>query len=358
MGKSRFIELMAKSMGKTATEEELAELNVFLEQFPEHKRMHQVTDALKGNAGQPETVKQKDISKKLEELWYKIKSTDTNPATLTKTAKIKPLFKWQWAAAILILGVAGGLFYVRKLQSDALAASRIMHKIHVPYGATQKLIMPDGTKVVLNAGSTFTYPETFSKNTRDVNLDGEGFFEVTHNAKKPFLVHTSKLIVKVLGTVFNVKAYNDDKTIETTLLKGKVQVELKDKPEKTIILLPNEKLMVANNLLPAKMQAGGKNVAKIEYQVTELPEVKPEDIKETAWLDNRVVFTNEPFEDVAKQIERKYNVQVVFDDQSLKTEQISGLLDKESLQQAMQIIEMTTPFKFRIEENVLYLTKK
>jgi ferric-dicitrate binding protein FerR (iron transport regulator) len=202
------------------------------------------------------------------------------------------------------------------------------------------------------------YPETFSKNTRDVNLDGEGFFEVAHNAKKPFLVHTSKLTIKVLGTIFNVKAYNDDKTIETTLLKGKVQVELKDKPEKTIILLPNEKLMVANNLLPAKTQTGGKNVAKIEYQVTELPEVKPEDVKETAWLDNRVLFTNEPFEDVAKQIERKYNVQVVFEDQVLKAEQISGLLDKESLQQAMQIIEMTTPFKFRIEGKVLYLAKK
>ena len=339
-------------MGKTATNEELAELNVFLEQFPEYKRMHQVTGALKGNTAEPETFKQKDISEKLEELWYKIKSADVHPVTLSDTAKIKPLLKWQWAAAaILILGVAGGLFYTRKLQSDALAASHIMHKIHVPYGATQKLVMPDGTKVVLNAGSTFSYPETFAKSTRDVNLTGEAFFEVTHNAKKPFLVHTDKLIVKVLGTVFNVKAYNDDKTIETTLLKGKVQVELKNIPEKTIILLPNEKLMVANNLAQTKATAGGK----MEYQVTSLSAVKPGDIKETAWLDNRMLFTNEPFEDVAKQIERKYDVQVVFENQALKAEQISGLLDKESLQQAMQIIEMTTPFKFRIEGKVLYL---
>jgi transmembrane sensor len=360
MGKSRFIELMAKSMGKTATANELTELEVFLKKFPEYKRMHQVTDALKGDAEQPNVVKPKDLRKKLEELWYKIKSSNEGSIVLNETDRIKPLFNWRWAAAaILILGVTSVVFYSRKLQYNDQGANLVMHKIHVPYGTTQKLVMPDGTKVMLNAGSTFTYPETFSKNTRDVNLNGEGFFEVTHNAKKPFLVHTNKLTVKVLGTVFNVKAYNNDKTIETTLLKGKVQVELKNNPDKIIILLPNEKLMVANNQPQTPFtNAGNTNFAQIEYQVTRLPLIKPTEIKETAWLDNRILFTNEMFEDVAKQIERKYNVQIVFEDPALKTEQISGLLDKESLQDAMQIIEMTTPFKFRMEGKVVYLTQK
>lgn len=352
---------MAKSMGKTASEEELAELKVFLDQFPEYKKMHQVTDAFTGDVKQTGNVtRQKDISEKLEDLWYKIKNSNESHSGDIETDKIKRLFNWQWAAAaILILGVACGLFYIRKLQYNNLASSLVMHKIYVPYGATRKLVMPDGTKVVLNAGSTFTYPETFSKNTRDVSLNGEGFFEVTKNAKKPFLVHTNKLTVKVLGTVFNVKAYNDDKTTETTLLRGKVQVELKNNPEKTIILLPNEKLMVANNLPAAHAtSATAHSEAKMEYQVTTLAEVKPTEIKETAWLDNRILFTNELFEDVAKQIERKYNVQVVFEDQALKTEQISGLLDKESLQNAMQIIEMTTPFKYRMDGKVVYLTQK
>jgi transmembrane sensor len=360
MGKSRFIELMAKSMGKTATANELTELEVFLEKFPEYKRMHQVTDALKGDAGQPHVVKQKDLRKKLEELWDKIKSSNEGSIALKETDRIKPLFNWRWAAAaILILGIAGGVFYSVKSGYSDQSANLVMHEVHVPYGTTKKLIMPDGTKVMLNAGSTFTYPETFSKSTRDVNLNGEGFFEVTHNAKKPFLVHTSKLTIKVLGTVFNVKAYNNDKTTETTLLKGKVQVDLKNNPEKTIILLPNEKLMVTNN--PPQKQvtkAGNINVGKIEYQVTTLPMVKPTEIKETAWLDNKILFTNEMFEDVAKQIERKYNVQIVFEDPALKTEQISGLLDKESLKNAMQIIEMTTPFKFRMDGKVVYLAQK
>jgi ferric-dicitrate binding protein FerR (iron transport regulator) len=266
------------------------------------------------------------------------------------------MFRWQWvAAAVLVFAVAGGLLYKRGVQGDNSIAEIVIHEIHVPYGKTQKLKLPDGTQVMLNAGSTFSYPEAFEKNTRDVSLTGEGFFEVTKNAKKPFLVHTAKLTVKVLGTVFNVKAYNNDKTVETTLLKGKVQVELKNNPEKKIILLPNEKLIVINNREPKSVKP---KESKIEYQVTELPDVKPEEIKETAWVDNRILFTNEVFEDVAAQIERKYNVQVVFEDQKLRTEQISGLLDKESLQEALGIIEMTTPFKFRVDGQTVYLSKK
>ena len=191
-------------MGKTATEAELAELEMFFKQFPEYKRMHQVTDTLRGNAGQLNETKQKDISEKLEELWYKIKSSNESPVIYIETEQPKPAFRWQWAAAAnLILGIAGSLLYNSKFKQDE-AARLVMHTIHIPYGTTQKLVMPDGTKVTLNAGSEFTYPETFSKSTREVSLNGEGFFEVTKNPKKPFLVHTKKLTVKVLGTVFNV----------------------------------------------------------------------------------------------------------------------------------------------------------
>jgi ferric-dicitrate binding protein FerR (iron transport regulator) len=360
MGKSRFIELMAKSMGKIATAEELAELNTFFEQFPESKKLHQVTAALKGDVKQTDVIKQKDISTKLEELWYKIKSSDESPGTFNSKNKLRSLFHWRWAAAaVLVLGVAGGILYMKKFQKADGTAKLAMHEVHVPYGATQKLIMPDGTKVMLNAGSTLIYPETFSKETREVSLNGEGFFEVTHNAKKPFLVHTNKLTVKVLGTVFNIKAYNNDRNTETTLLKGKVQVELENNPEKNIVLLPNEKLLVANTQSSNRTQAAGNlKEAKIEYQVINLPVVNANEIKETAWLDNRILFTNELFEDVAKQIERKYNVQVIFENEALKNEQISGLLDKESLQDALQIIEVTTPFSYRIDGKAVYLSKK
>lgn len=344
---------MAKSMGECASAEELAELDMFLEQFPNYKKTYEVTNALKGSGAQPAEAKPEDINGNLEEIWNRIKSSNENMEVDTK---VRPMFRWQWvAAAVLVLVTTGVLFYNRAAQQDTLTAENILHEIHVPYGKTEKLKLPDGTQVTLNAGSTFSYPEAFEKNTRDVSLTGEGFFEVTKNARRPFLVHTARLVVKVLGTVFNVKAYNNDKTVETTLLKGKVQVELKNNPEKKIILLPNEKLIVVNNREP---KSAKPKESKIEYQVTELPDVRPDEVKETAWVDNRILFTNEMFEDVAAQIERKYNVQVVFEDQALRTEQISGLLDKESLQEALGIIEMTTPFKFRVDGKTVFLAKK
>lgn len=358
MGKSRFIELMAKSIGKTATEKELEELEVFLDQFPEYRKMQKVTDALKSDLKQPDpATKQKDLSERIEELWYKIKNSNEGPVSFAEKNNVRSLIYWRWAAAaILILTISSVFFYTGRQQPINRLAKAIVHHIYVPYGKTMGIVLPDGTKVKLNAGSTLSYPEVFSSANREVKLEGEGFFEVTKNAKKPFLVHTSALTIKVLGTVFNVKAYRNDKNIETTLLRGKVQVELKDKPEKNIILLPNEKLIVDNNLSGTlNTPAAQAKEAKIEYQVTALPQVKAEDIKETAWLVNRIVFTNESFEEVAKQIERKYNVQMIFEDQSLKNEQISGVLENESLERALQIIQMTTPFKFRIDGRAVYL---
>ena len=360
MGKSRFIELMAKSIGKTATEKELAELEVFLDQFPEYRKMQKVTDALKSDLKQPDPVaKQKDLNEGIEKLWYKIKNSGEVPLALEKN-NIRTLTYWRWvAAAVLILTISSVFFYTRRQLPVNQLAKVVIRHIYVPFGKTTGIVLPDGTKVKLNAGSTFSYPETFSKATREVNLEGEGFFEVIKNAKKPFLVHTNTITVKVLGTVFNVKAYRNDKNIETTLLSGRVQVELKNKPEKNIILLPNEKLIVANNLSgTTNVPLANAREAKIEYQVTALPNIKAQDIKETAWLDNRIIFTNESFEEIAKQIERKYNVQMIFDDQSLKNEQISGVLENESLEQALQLIKMTTPFKFRVDGRTIYLTQK
>ena len=349
---------MAKRIGKTATEKELEELEGFLDKFPEYRKMQQVTDALKSDLKQPDTaVKQNDLNQGIEELWYKIKSSGEAPAAVEKN-NVRSLTYWRWvAAAILILTASSLFFYTRRQPPVNQLVKVVIRHIYVPYGKTTGLVLPDGTKVRLNSGSTFSYPETFSKTIREVNLEGEGFFEVTKNAKKPFLVHTNTFTVKVLGTVFNVKAYRNDKNIETTLLSGRVQVELKNKPEKNIILLPNEKLIVANNLPgTANTPVVNAREAKIEYQVTTLPQIKAEDIKETAWLDNRIVFTNESFEDIAKQIERKYNVQMIFDDQSLKNEQISGILENESLEQALLFIKMTTPFKFRVDGRNVYLT--
>ena len=284
-----------------------------------------------------------------DEAWKSVEQRIFASQQPVKVKRLKPL-KWMSIAATLLLlaGLSWFSFNYYQQNLPIVFANRLDTK--------QQLLLPDGSKVWLNSGSQISYKKGLNTlKLREVDLKGEGFFEVTKNSKRPFLVHTARLVVKVLGTVFNVKAYNNDKTVETTLLKGKVQVELKNNPEKKIILLPNEKLIVVNNREPKSVKS---KEGKIEYQVTELPDVKPDEVKETAWVDNRILFTNEMFEDVAAQIERKYNVQVVFEDRALRTEQISGLLDKETLKEALGIIELTTPFNFRVDGQTVYLSKK
>lgn len=350
MGKSRFIELMAKSIGKIATEEELKELEEFFILFPDYRNTQNFTNSLETRVKEPDAlVEEKPLSERLEVLWQTINDASETPAVATGKNKIRSLIYWKWTAAAAILaGVLTSVFFYR---TDGYGKN--MHRIYVPYGKTKELVLSDGTKIKLNSGSIFIYPEEFSKTSREVSLTGEGFFEVSKNPKRPFLVHTNRLTVKVLGTIFNVKAYDDDKNIETTLLRGKVQIELNDQPEKKVILLPNEKIIVANQL-PSGQQTGNSG----GYELKTLPDIKAQDFKETAWISNRMVFTNESFDDVSKQIERKYNVQMIFEDPALMSEQISGVLEKESLENALQIIKMTTPFKFRVAGRLIYISHK
>jgi len=359
MGKTRFIELMAKSIGKSATKDELEELQVFLDQNPEYKTTYNVANALKMKTKHSVNFfEDRDLNAGLSKLWDNIDGREAvNPDMETIVIDIPQKNGvngyriWTAAAAVLFACLTVFYFYFTKSnRSDYVA----MNSISVPFGKTREILLPDGTKVRLNAGSTITWPQSFAKDKREVMLKGEGFFEVIKNPKKPFLVVTEELTVKVLGTIFNVKAYSDDKNTETTLLKGKVQVQLKDRPEKTIILLPNEKLVVMNAAnMPEDMV--DKKQARIEYQLKRLPNLKQQDMLETAWLSNKLVFINENFEAVAKQMERKYNVQMVFDDPVLKREQLSGALEKESLESALGIIKLTTPFRFKAEGRVIHL---
>jgi transmembrane sensor len=353
MEKSRFIELLAKSIGKSATKEELVELEAFMKEFPEYKSTEALAKALSLKTDRPgKLYQERDLTNGLSNIWHRIGEAESAQISIRKTKR--PYRIWTTAAAILIACLTFVHFYAAERaikEADTVA----MNKIYVPFGKTRRITLPDGTKVKLNSGSTITWPQSFARDVRKITLTGEAFFEVTKNKKRPFLVVTEQQTVMVLGTVFNVKAYQDDRNTETTLLRGKVQVMLKDRPEKNIILLPNEKLIVMNES-PMEEGSPNKKEATTEYQLKKLPNIRTENIKETAWLNNRLVFINENFAAVAKQIERKYNVQLVFDDQALKNEQLSGVLEKESLENALEIIKMTTPLKFWVNGRIIHLS--
>lgn len=344
MMESRFIELMAKNMGKSSTPEEIKELEEFFIHFPEYRKMQNFTDALTTEEKQSDTLIREDLDKNLDKIWKEIKSEELIVAPIEE-AKIRPWAFLKWVAAVLLMGILAAVFFLvqKPDPSDRFAVSE-MQNIYVPFGKIRELQLPDGTRVKLNAGSTFIYPKIFSTKNRLVTLKGEGFFEVAKDANRPFLVHTDKVMIKVLGTAFNVKAYSTDKKIETTLLSGKIQVVLNDKPEKNIVMRPNEKLTLIN-----------KNAAT-EYQLEALPDLQKDEVAEIAWLSNKLVFTNECFDEVSKQIERRFDVKIVFENEALKKERISGVFKDESLEQALSFIKMTTSFKYRRDGGVIFLS--
>jgi ferric-dicitrate binding protein FerR (iron transport regulator) len=269
-------------------------------------------------------------------------------------------------AACLVVLVAA--YYFLRQGTSHPAGSR--HEIVVENGAKKHLILPDGTSVWLNAGSTLSYDGGFGKVNRDVWLEGEAYFKVVDDASAPFRVKTHDVTIKVLGTTFNVKAYSGDPDIQTTLISGKVQVLLNDDPEKKILLSPHEKLTVMSDKHSlVKTSLDGKKAARklpviptanaLKYQVQVLP-LNPVDstyFTETAWVNNQLAFVYQPFEEVAKKMERRYNVHIFFRDTSLKNVVMSGVFDKENISQALQVLRLITRFDYKIEGDSIYLYK-
>jgi len=277
------------------------------------------------------------------------------------------------AAAVLIISVL--LLYPawnRKQVRLTEQTDSNKNEIFTKKGSKTNIRLPDGTQVWLNADSKITYPDNFRGATREVQLTGEAFFDVVPSTslrtgqKRPFVIHTRTVDIKVLGTAFNVRSYPDEKKTETALIRGLVEVTLVDRPDKKIILHPNEKLSVDNAMLTSNsMQEPSHNP---ELPVAGLPGIILEKITllsadssamATAWVNNKLVFDNEPFEQVAFKIERWYNVNMVITDEALKSLRFSAVFEKESLQEVMEALRMTTGrFAYRINNEQVTVYSK
>jgi len=341
----RVIELMAKKMGKIASPEELEELEELLSTHSDYSYLAEVVTSLKGNVEHVE----KDVPE--------VELADSGWAHLAKRMNEKPgrVFwmrrVWVAAAAMIIVLAGAGAGYYRWGHQGGVA--EVKKSLQVGYGGKSMLVLADGTKVWLNAGSRLVYPAVFAGKTREVQLEGEAFFDVAQQVHQPFFVHTGKITVRVLGTTFDVKAYRDDAQVSATLISGKIQVIMNEDPEKKILLSPHEKLTVVSEHIEKGKEVVAEN--ELRYQVQFLPQTAHEAIPETAWVDNKLVFNNESFEEVARQLERRYAVHVEFDNEALRHQHVSGVFEKENLPQALEILRMTTKFNYKMDSNSVKL---
>ena len=352
MEELRIKALMAEKISGTASRADLLELDSLLRKYPSYQLLDDVLSTIETDVeGSPG---EKEIEVQLDGLWKKIKRQEADAAALTPKKSGFKLTFWLPAAAVLIALLCAGIFGYRKAEVAEPAEYRT---VSAAYGHTLRVVLPDGSIVKLNSGTSLRYPLKFNAATRQVKLVGEAFFEVTKNPKQPFLVNAGNLTVRVLGTSFNVKAYEEDSNVETTLIHGKVQVAMNNEPDKLITLSPNEKLTVAKH-------AGNTKVAHLPGELKfklQTVAIKPTDhIEEIAWLDRKLAFNNTSFQDVAKMIERKYDVKIVFEQEQLKSELITGVFENEALANALSLLQMSTSFNYEIRKDsvILRATKK
>lgn len=221
-------------------------------------------------------------------------------------------------------------------------------------GTKTKLILPDSTIVWLNAGSKLTYNDHFGSTNRNTTLSGEAFFDVKKSTI-PFIIHTNKIQIKVLGTAFNVRSYDNEKTTETSLVRGRVEITLDKRPGERFILRPNEKLVVSNEARAKENKPFLPAVPLVA--LNELQRGEDNSLVETSWMENKLMFRNESFEDLSKRMERWYGVAINFKDELLRQQRFSGTFTNESVQQALEELQMTTRFHFKIKQDSVVITK-
>jgi ferric-dicitrate binding protein FerR (iron transport regulator) len=273
---------------------------------------------------------------------------------------------WRYAAAIaFLISVSGaGFYYFNRqkmpLENKIAKSNEVISKA----GAKTKLVLPDGTQVWLNSGSKLNYSNDFNKQLREVELEGEAFFDVTKDAKHPFIVHASSINIKVVGTAFDVKSYPQDETIETTLLRGIIEVSRNDNPNTPkVILKPNEKLVFDKHL---SITNSFPSLAKTDI-VQRAPDISvfsiskkiPDSDKvETSWMYNKLVFDGDNFKQLAEKMERWYNVKITFSTNELYQYRFKGIFSNESIEEAFKELQMTAKFNYKINDNEIELNKK
>lgn len=264
------------------------------------------------------------------------------------------------AASVLLLIFAGSYYYLGSTKSTKPAEPLASLEVNTKNGSRTKIQLPDGSKVWLNSGSTLTYDKQFGKDIREVILSGEAFFDVVRNVDKPFIIHTTAMDIKVLGTKFNVKSYAEDKVSEASLIHGSIEVSLKNSDADKFLLKPNQKIVIMNDrvvkdsavkLSKPVVSAPLFAVQKLNYSE------KDSTFIETSWVDNKLIFENESFEDIALKMERWFDVLVEFADVNLKNERLTGSFKNETIEDALDALQMTTAFRYFKKNNRITITK-
>ena len=362
--------LIGKYINATILDDERLELVSWIAQSKENELMfQQIREILLVSRVDDENF-QFDAHTALEQVKKKIRLRQPIPRFRNVKPRKVITLSYRWAVVAAIFLMMSGTVLHRWISRPAEIPA-VYQEVIVPLGSRTKVVLPDGSQVNLNAGSTLRYPSDYGQIKRDIYLAGEGYFKVTRQAGKPFTVHTALSKIRALGTEFNVKAYPDEDMVETTLIKGEVAVEKGEADgsiDRTVFLKPGQKLSVtacaetvaAEIKEPQHHDNQSNRVISVpdEQPIQPIPVIQQltPDIAaaKVSWKERNWRIECEPLQDLVIKLDRRYDVSIEVDD-LLKNYRFTGTIKDESLEQVLHAMQLTAPIRFRIEGKMVYI---
>lgn len=325
MKNDRFYTLLNLYLNNAATVEEQEELMSMISHGGNDEAIRRAIDAMMANEPVTEPM-DADASKKILE---KIIGEDV---AMAASVSSRPVAKWRWyaAAAVFLVAMSAGWWLKQNVQpSVESVAIKTEKQDNVVFNGNQYVRLPDGSTALLNDGSRLSYKPTFGKMNREVTLSGEAYFDVSHDSQNAFRVVTGKITTTVLGTTFNIKAYPDQREVEVTVTRGKVQVNSNN--QMLGVITPDQQISVntvTNDFVQRNVKAETASAWQLEYLI----------------LDDLSLA------EAAKTIGKKYNVQIALQNDRLKSCRISAtFLKGESLEQVLTVVTGVVQAKYVIE---------
>jgi ferric-dicitrate binding protein FerR (iron transport regulator) len=339
MTNDSILELMSRVLSGEATPGERTALEKALAGDPDLLGRYQLMQQF---WNEHETVSPEAVESALQQALERLQLVATPVATPAKNGLIRRLWKRSLAAAavLMMLGSIGYWYFTGKNANNEQAS--LLEK-HNARGTKSTIVLPDGSTIWLNADSKIKYPAAFAGPLREVYLSGEAFFDVAKDPQKPFVIHLSKGTVKVLGTSFNIRAYENEKLIETSVATGRVafipaRSTTLQQPD-TIYITPNNKVRYSLN----------------DDQVNLEPTAAAED---KAWTEGKLIFKALTLEEIATALERNFGKKAVFVDEAPKHYRLTGAFENNSLEDILFYLSKTKSFNYTITNTELLIATK
>lgn len=336
MQETIIISLLRKYVKDQCSEQELRTLLQWLKSSDHHIGFDWVVqplwDAIDKDMPRPDEEGENELRQEVSSLLSEIRQQKTSNFGVRSKNRLNGFYR---VAAILILALSvtlGVLKVLDRPQSVVTYVEKMSAK-----GETKSLLLADGTKVILNSDTKLIIPSNFNKEERIIELEGEGFFDVTPDPDKPFIIKSGETRVKVLGTSFDFKSYKEDEFIKLTVSTGKVRVNMIDQ-DLQLAVSPNEHL----------------SISKIDGNV------RKESIEENnyiKWIHGSLYFNKEPIREVLKTINRTYNRKVILQCENCDY-RITGTHDNKSIEAVIEAICFTTGLRSKREGGNIVLYEK